>query len=311
MIELLFGLMAVVAAVGVILDGRDRKVPSGALMLHALACLVAFILALPWYLAVRPLKEGEVREGGRAWNVLRYFALTWTVMNAILLIVWIFAVNRHDPAIDRYIVRFLLWFTLTFIILLWFWPMVFAVLLGFFLKNSALVERGPTGLLAVEDREQAPLSIGEINLGWASGPGTGGIPGAGERDSGGLLRRPPPLTRDPKAPATQQPMLLRNLVVPPPYRSRKIVLDGLTRRLRISYATHDGPEATLAVVLRRVELRDDSFFIVADQDTGGHRIELAVARLTRIMDLGTGEEIDVARFGQSLADRLKTHGYSW
>jgi hypothetical protein len=34
----------------------------------------------------------------------------------------------------------------------WFFPMVGAIVLGFFLKNSAIVERGPTGPLAQEAR---------------------------------------------------------------------------------------------------------------------------------------------------------------
>jgi hypothetical protein len=43
---------------------------------------------------------------------------------------------------------------LIFIILavVWFFPMVGAIVLGFFLKNSAIVERGPTGPLAQESR---------------------------------------------------------------------------------------------------------------------------------------------------------------
>ena len=36
--------------------------------------------------------------------------------------------------------------------IVWFFPMVGAIVLGFFLKNSAIVERGPTGPLAQETR---------------------------------------------------------------------------------------------------------------------------------------------------------------
>ena len=43
---------------------------------------------------------------------------------------------------------------IVFVILavVWFFPMVGSIVLGFFLKNSAIVERGPSGPLAQEAR---------------------------------------------------------------------------------------------------------------------------------------------------------------
>jgi len=36
-------------------------------------------IVLPVYFAKRNLKEGEVREGGTGWNILKNFALFWTI----------------------------------------------------------------------------------------------------------------------------------------------------------------------------------------------------------------------------------------
>jgi len=54
----------------VLFDGLSRKMGSSA-VLWTIGTLILGPITLPIYLALRPLKQGEVREGGTAWNVLK------------------------------------------------------------------------------------------------------------------------------------------------------------------------------------------------------------------------------------------------
>ena len=66
----------VIAAIWVFIDAKKRLVNG----IPWSICTVIFgPLVVPIYLAKRPLKHGEVREGGVAWNVLKNFALFWTI----------------------------------------------------------------------------------------------------------------------------------------------------------------------------------------------------------------------------------------
>jgi len=109
---------------------------------------------MPIYIAKRPLKANEVREGGLAWNLLKNFALTWTVLMVAVGISALGAAAGTNPASDAEAAGAAIGVGLVFIILavVWFFPMVGAIILGFFLKNSAIVERGPTGPLVEEAR---------------------------------------------------------------------------------------------------------------------------------------------------------------
>lgn len=109
-------------------------------------------VVVPVWLAKRPLKEGEVREGGTAWNVLKNFALMWTLTMFVWFIAGMaFAAKAVDQTADKYekagagigmalggMMIFVLWFVL----------LVSALVLGLFLKKSSVIEKGPTGPLA-------------------------------------------------------------------------------------------------------------------------------------------------------------------
>lgn len=113
--------------------------------------LLFWPLTVPLYLAVRPLRAGEVREGGRAWNVLRMFALLWTILIIVAGIQGLMAVSSQPPALtetERAGRGIGVVLGLGLLGGLWFLPMVGALVLGFFLKNASVVERGPTGRLA-------------------------------------------------------------------------------------------------------------------------------------------------------------------
>ena len=90
-----------------------------------------------------------------AWNLLKNFALTWTVLTVAIGISAIGAALGTDVgSSNAEAAGAAIGTGLVFILLatVWFFPMVGAIVLGFFLKNSAIIERGPTGPLAQEAR---------------------------------------------------------------------------------------------------------------------------------------------------------------
>src|SRR5436309_4137295 len=78
---ILYGLFAL----WVLFDGLGRKMGASAILWTAGTLFLGPII-LPIYLASRPLKQGEVREGGKAWNVLKNFAILWTIVMAVVSI---------------------------------------------------------------------------------------------------------------------------------------------------------------------------------------------------------------------------------
>ncbi|MGB6065390.1 MAG: SHOCT domain-containing protein [Desulfomonilaceae bacterium] len=102
-------------------------------------------LVLPVYLSKRPLLAEEVREGGAAWNILKNFALFWTVTMAIFAIYLLLSVGGAKELDSDAAKGIAATVGLGLIGALWFFPMATAMILGFFLKKSSIIERGPTG----------------------------------------------------------------------------------------------------------------------------------------------------------------------
>lgn len=132
-----------VFALWVVIDGQQRK---DGFILWGLGTFLLGPIILPIYLARRPLKPGEIREGGRGWNILKNFALFWTILMFVAGIVGLVGASetvatadseaeQAGAAIGTILGLGLLGAT-------WFFPMVGALVLGLFLKNSSIVERG-------------------------------------------------------------------------------------------------------------------------------------------------------------------------
>ena len=104
-------------------------------------------LALPIYLATRPLKNGEVREGGTAWNVLKNFAYVWTFVTAFAVITAFMAVEKLNYSLTTDVERATNWAGeirgLSVTLALWFVLSGGAVMLGFSLKKDSVIETGP------------------------------------------------------------------------------------------------------------------------------------------------------------------------
>jgi hypothetical protein len=135
-------------------DASRRNLGAAKTILWAIGTFLIGVIVVPIYLAKRPLKPYEVREGGLAWNLLKNFALTWTVLMVAISISAINAAAGTDTSSGAEAAGAAIGIGIVIVILavVWFVPMVGAIALGFFLKNSAIVERGPTGPLAQEAR---------------------------------------------------------------------------------------------------------------------------------------------------------------
>lgn len=97
-------------------------------------------IAAPLWLAHRPLLEGEIREGGVAWNVVKYFVFTWTVIVFLWGLVHLF--NLTGSARYVRMTAFDVMLEIGMIAAAWFIPAGAAVIIGFFVKKS-IAEHGP------------------------------------------------------------------------------------------------------------------------------------------------------------------------
>ncbi|MCF8023852.1 MAG: hypothetical protein K9L17_14365 [Clostridiales bacterium] len=109
-------------------------------------------IILPFYIAFRNLKEGEIREGGKAWNVLKNFAIFWTILAIVqeitIILMMPSVVDQSMSEAEQAGAALGSTFAALIIPVVWFIGMVFALILGFFLKKSSIVEKGPTGALS-------------------------------------------------------------------------------------------------------------------------------------------------------------------
>jgi hypothetical protein len=151
-----YAVMYLILALWVLLDALKRK--AGAIP-WAIGTLLLGPFVLPLYLAKRPLKAGEVREGGTAWNVLKTFALFWTLLMVVAAVMGLVGASKTYTALESNAERtgaaIGTTLGLGLIGALWFFPMVGALVLGLFLKKSSVVETGPTGPLVPTPEEAA------------------------------------------------------------------------------------------------------------------------------------------------------------
>ena len=147
---IIFGLLTLWVA----FDASRRQLGAAKTILWAIGIFLLGVIVVPIYIAKRPLKVNEVREGGLAWNLLKNFALTWTILMVAISISAINAASQTNVNSGAEAAGAAIGMGIVIVVLavVWFFPMVGAIVLGFFLKNSAIIERGPTGPLAQEAR---------------------------------------------------------------------------------------------------------------------------------------------------------------
>lgn len=139
-----------VFALWVLYDGLSRRMGASAI-LWTVGTAVVGPIVLPIYLALRPLKQGEVREGGKAWNVLKNFAILWTIVMLIGSVAALMAMAKGTTGLTSDAARagagIGMLLGIGILGAAWFFPTMGAALLGFLLKKNTIVENGPTGPL--------------------------------------------------------------------------------------------------------------------------------------------------------------------
>jgi hypothetical protein len=145
-----------IVAIWVFLDAKKRGNNAPA---WGIATFIIGVIVAPYYLAKRYLLAGEIREGGVAWNVMRYFAIFWTLTMILLAIGALGAVSSDMPRYgsDAEMAGYAIGTTIGIgmILALWFIVLVAALVLGLFLKKSSIVEKGPTGPLAAPPKVES------------------------------------------------------------------------------------------------------------------------------------------------------------
>lgn len=140
--------LLIITAAWVFVDARKRKADQPALW--AIGTFLIAVLAFPAYLATRPLLPGERREGGGAWNFLRYLALMWTILMAILAIAYMVSIadstagmnsdaERAGAAIGTAL-------GLGFLGVAWLAPTAVILLIGVLVRKPNLAETGDTSV---------------------------------------------------------------------------------------------------------------------------------------------------------------------
>jgi hypothetical protein len=128
-------------------------------------------ILLPIYLSKRPLKTCEVREGGTAWNVLKNFAILWTIVMAVAAFSALSTMGHlatsYQSDAERAGAGIGMFLGLGLLGVAWFVPTLGSALLGFLLKKNSVVEQGPTGPLFGAD-SRAGLLNGPAGLALAA-----------------------------------------------------------------------------------------------------------------------------------------------
>lgn len=152
------------AALWVGSDAHNRR---EGYVLHGLGAFVFAPIVVPIWLATRPLRAGETREGGKAWNILKNFSILWTLLMAVVGFAAMMAVGKAAAEVgtNEYAqagAGIGMMLGMGMIGAMWFFPVLGALVLGLLLKKSTEHEVGPTGALA--DPELA-----HVGFEWSAG----------------------------------------------------------------------------------------------------------------------------------------------
>jgi len=138
--------LIIVISLWVFFDAKKRIVEQP--FLWAIGTFLFSIFILPFYFAKRNLLTNEIREGGTAWNVIKYFEIYWTLIIVAVGFTYagslssIFASSKSTAEQAGATIGATLGFG--FIFGLWFAVSAVMLVIGLFLKKSSIVEKGPT-----------------------------------------------------------------------------------------------------------------------------------------------------------------------
>jgi hypothetical protein len=146
-----YWMMNLVVALWLFFDARRRRMELPGLW--AAGCFVFMLFVVPFYLARRPLKAGEVREGGTVWNFCKSFSILWTVLMFVVGVGGKIATSNAvqkanlDPSGSS--LAFITGLGFIMIVGVWFLVLTSALAMGFYNRNS-VTEVGPTGPLKMD-----------------------------------------------------------------------------------------------------------------------------------------------------------------
>lgn len=131
----------IILSIWVFFDARTRE--NRSLGWSLLTLISGPFVALPPYFAYRNLKTGEVRIGGTVWHIIRNYTLSWTAFMVMVifasLIISVSLGTSEDLGISGYEI-----FGAS--IAAWLFITLCMMVLGLFVKQSNVVERGPSEL---------------------------------------------------------------------------------------------------------------------------------------------------------------------
>lgn len=142
-------ILYLILAVWVLFDAKKRR---NIFIGWSVGTFILGPLLIPFYFAKRHLKDNEIREGGTSWNVLKNFALFWTLTMFIAGIAGMVGagevVGTATTGAEQAGAVIGTGIGMMMLVMLWFIPMICALVLGFFLKKSSIIEKGQSGKLA-------------------------------------------------------------------------------------------------------------------------------------------------------------------
>ena len=131
-------LLTAISTAWIFHDATSRQSRSAGLF--AIGTFFLPFVTIPYYLATRHLREGEVREGGFAWNVIGGFTIVWTIgIVAMCLAILVEMSLREEFPV------FTTRAAMVWMLSLWAIPITLMLPAGYLLKKQSIVEKGPTG----------------------------------------------------------------------------------------------------------------------------------------------------------------------
>ena len=123
-------------AIWIFTDAKKRGASNGVKMSILTALFGA--LAAPFYFAQRPLLEGETRDGGKWWNVAKWFAMFWTIAMGIAVLSGLWNVAGIETADEYEEIGVALGASIGFVfyIVLWFGGILTALVVGMLAKKD-------------------------------------------------------------------------------------------------------------------------------------------------------------------------------
>ena len=136
----LYFLLYFILSLWVVYDAGKRK---NNMITWPVATALFGLIALPVYLAKRNLLADETREGGVAWNTIKYFVLFWTLTITIDGIHAIAVMSEMTDRMSPGVSDFGEAIAIGAYVFVWFAVVILALILGLFLKKN-IIEKSVT-----------------------------------------------------------------------------------------------------------------------------------------------------------------------